>query len=113
MKFSKVRRTDYRPPPSAGASSPLERESQPRPRAAAWPKPSVDHERAGHDKAARELSSGTLLAAAKDLGGRKAHNQRDPESRWVTGRLAALAREIDKRGLNRNPAAITFSGPPK
>ncbi len=89
---------DFRPP-SAGGKSPLERTA--RPGAVAWPKPPLDRERASHDLAVAGFDAATLLAAARDLGGRRASNQRDPESRWVTGRLAALAREIDRRGLNR------------
>ena len=89
---------DFRPP-SAGGKSPVERSA--RPRAVAWPKPPLDRERASHDLAVAGLAAPTLLAAARDLGGRRASNQRDPESRWVTGRLAALAREMDRRGLNR------------
>lgn len=105
MKFRRPKSilTDYRAsrapgPPGAGASSPMERHSV-RPWAAACPKPNFNRDRAGHDKAAASLSDFTLLAAARDLGKRRV-TARDMESRWVGERLAALAREIDKRGLN-------------
>jgi len=81
--------------PSAGGTPPLERKA--RPGAAAW----QDPDRASHDKAVSTYSAPVLLAAAKDLGSRRAHNRRDPESRWITDRLAALARRIDHLGLNR------------
>ena len=89
--------TDFRPP-IAGGKPPLERDA--RPRAVACP-PRPTAERTGHDAAAAALSDWVLLAAARDLGSRGAASQRDPEARWVMGRLAALAREIDRRGLNR------------
>lgn len=88
---------DFRPP-SAGGKPPVERNA--RPRAVACQPGPVDRERADHDRAAAELSDHALLAAARDLGGRRNYSQRDPESRWVTGRLGALAREIDRRKLN-------------
>jgi hypothetical protein len=88
--------TDYRPP-IAGWKPPLERNA--RPVAVACPTRPAD--RTMHDAAVAELSDAVLLSAARDLGGRRAINQRDPEARWVLGRLGALAREIDRRRLNR------------
>lgn len=58
-----------------------------------------------HDKAVRQLSNATLLAAAKDLCSRKdlpAPNFRTDEGRetgWILGRRAALLREINRRKL--------------
>lgn len=93
--------TDFRPP-GAGLKPSLERAA--RPGAVAWENPSKAKERADHDTAAAALSDWVLLAAARDLGGRGGANQREAEGRWVLGRLAALAREIDRRGLNRRVA---------
>lgn len=89
--------TDYRPP-AAGRTSPVG-SGNAQPRAAAWQDPT----RASHDKAVATLSDSTVLAAAQDLGKRRATG-RDPESRWIADRLAALARCIDRRGLNRKSA---------
>ena len=104
IRFPKSKVTDFRPP-GAGKPSPLEGRKA-RPGAAAWPKSNAaaDRERAGHDISVRGLSDDTLIAAAKDLGKRRCYDQRDPEHRWTTGRLAALAREIDRRKLNRQTA---------
>lgn len=83
IRFSKVKRTDYRtgtiaPEPAAQA---MEAEKRP------------------HDEAARALSDHALKAAAADLGARHCHNRRDPEHRWVMDRLGALGREISRRGI--------------
>lgn len=52
-----------------------------------------------HDREARRLSDGTLQAAAADLCSRKVWDQKDPESRWVLARKAALLRELRRRNL--------------
>lgn len=52
-----------------------------------------------HDKAVSILSAATVIAAAKDLMGRCAHNRKDPEQRWTMERKAALRREIVRRNL--------------
>jgi hypothetical protein len=49
-----------------------------------------------HDKAVATLSQETLLAAAKDLGQRRAHDRKDPEQRWVMARKAALLRRLSR-----------------
>ena len=92
--------TDYRPP-GAGARSPLERDSQPRPRAAASPETCWDAkgrrdaaEAAQHDKWVATLSPATLQAVAKDLANRCPHDRRDPEQRWLMGRKAAVLRRL-------------------
>ncbi len=99
MKISKVRRTDYRPP-TAGNPPPLERHA--RPGAVAWEGYS-SKDTADHDKTVKPLSDTTLLAAARDLGQRRA-NRGNPEGRWILDRLVALAREIDHRKLNQKSA---------
>jgi hypothetical protein len=52
-----------------------------------------------HDKAVASLSVGAVLAAAKDLGKRRCWDYSNPEQRWCLGRLAALARRIDREKL--------------
>jgi hypothetical protein len=52
-----------------------------------------------HDRQARELSDGALVAAANDLLSRKVWDKRDPEQRWVLARRAALLREVNRRRL--------------
>jgi hypothetical protein len=54
-------------------------------------------EAAKHDRAVRDLSQEALLAAQADLSRRKA-DRSDQEGRWVIERLAALRREIQRRG---------------
>jgi hypothetical protein len=83
IRFSKVKRTDYRN--GTIADDPAAR--------------SMEAEKCPHDAAARELSDHALLAAAADLGRRRYHNRRDPEHRWGMDRLGALGREISRRGI--------------
>jgi len=52
-----------------------------------------------HDREARRLGNQTLIAAAEDLVARTVWSPKDPESRWILGRRAALLREIRRRGL--------------
>jgi hypothetical protein len=56
-------------------------------------------EAACHDKAVRPLGNLTLTAAAADLCHRRLWNRRDPESRWILSRRAALLRELIRRRL--------------
>lgn len=87
--------TDYRPP-IVGEKTPLERKA--RPGAAAcldpWDRAKAA-EAAAHDKNVVGHSVDTLLAMVTDLGRRKAWNPRDPEQRWVMGRIAAVHRRLD------------------
>lgn len=85
---AKVRRTDYRPQGNAGtAGTGLERSATAR-----------EAEAREHDRAVAILTPETLRAAAADLGRRRCWDYRDPEQRWCLGRLAALARRIDRDG---------------
>jgi hypothetical protein len=52
-----------------------------------------------HDRHAREMNDGTLVAAANDLMARRVWDKKDPEQRWVLARRAALLREIQRRRL--------------
>jgi cobalamin biosynthesis Mg chelatase CobN len=63
-----------------------------------------DPEMTDHDREARRLSDKTLIAAALDLNRRKVWDKKDPESRWVLGRRAALLREINRRRLTEKDA---------
>ena len=86
--LAKVRRTDFRQKQEAAkaaAWAPLERGQTAR-----------DVEAKAHDKAVATLAPETVLAAARDLGKRGCWDYRDPEHRWSLGRLAALARRIDR-----------------
>ena len=95
MKFSKVRKTDYRPP-SARQNPPLERDA--RPGAAAWDgmNASARIEAAKHDVMVAGMSRTILTAMAKDLGSRRCWNLKDPEHRWTMGRRAAVGRALSK-----------------
>ena len=96
MRFAKVKTTDYRPP-GAGKPSPLERNA--RPGAAARPT-GLDHwsrlekeMQAEHDKAVRNYSKETSFAALADLAHRPTTGK-DPETRWIRHRKAALQRKL-------------------
>lgn len=92
--LAKVRRTDYRKEAEAAkdaAWAPLERGQTAR-----------DVEAKAHDKAVATLAPETVLAAARDLGKRGCWDYRDPEHRWSLGRLAALARRIDRDRNSRH-----------
>ncbi len=91
MRISRVRRTDYRPP-GAGTPRPPERQAA-RPGAAASPDPEA-REAAEHDRNVAGLPPATVIAAARDLCARRVFNHRDPESRWILSRRAALLRRI-------------------
>jgi len=99
VRISRVRRTDYRPS-GAGASSPLEREFKPRPRAVASPdvwdrfNGDTQAEAAEHDKWVADLSIAVVEAIAADLGKLKAWNKRSYEHRWIMGRKAAVLRRL-------------------
>ncbi len=75
-------------------------DTKPRPRAAATPDSYANHASreakaaAEHDRAVSGCSPAALAAMAKDLGARHVHNLRDPESRWVLGRRAAVLRKL-------------------
>jgi hypothetical protein len=96
MRISKTRVTNYRP--DAGWNPPLERNA--RPGAVASPSRSDLYagrdakDAAEHDKAIDGLSWETLLAIARDLGARHAHDRRDHEHRWIMGRRAAVLRKL-------------------
>ena len=96
----KVVTTDFRPP-GAKRGFPLERETT-RPGAAASPDRfdlyagREAKDAAEHDKAIEGLGVETLLAIAKDLGARHAHDRRDHEHRWIMGRRAAVLRKLSK-----------------
>lgn len=100
-KFAKVRKTDYRAlPEAAGCNRALPGYGSPR------VKDGLDYladaktaDQQRHDKAVATLSVGAVLAAAKDLGRRRCWDYKDPEHRWSLGRLAALARRIDRERL--------------
>ena len=86
--LAKVRRTDYRKAKEAAAAAawaPLERGQTLR-----------ELDARAHDKAVATLAPETVLAAARDLGKRGCWDYREPEHRWILGRLAALARRIDR-----------------
>lgn len=99
---------DYRPP-TAKASSPLERPPA-RPGAAAWRESTVERDPAApvHDTYVRELPKGTLIAVAKDLAKVSVPGRPDwkteegQEQQWVLGRRAAALREINRRRLTPN-----------
>lgn len=102
VKFSKVRVTDNRP--GAGAKRPLERAAATRGGSVSG----LDHltliqqrEAAEHDRAIMGYGEDTLLAAAQDLGHRRAWNRKDNEHRWVMNRVAAILRVLDKKGAFR------------
>ena len=102
MRISKVKTTDFRkaPPPGAGASSPLEREYQPRPRAVASPdvwsrmNDAIQREKAEHDKNIAGMSIACHVAAFNDLRRRGASDRKDPVTRWEMSRKAAHLRAI-------------------
>jgi len=96
-----VRNTDFRPP-SAGAPSPLERDCQPRPRAAACPPLSE------HEKMLDGVSDGMIAGIIADAEKRNLRDQRDHELRWWSQRSSA-ARAIRRE----RKAAGTWTLPPK
>lgn len=97
IQLAKSRVTDYRP--TAAKTPPLERTA--RPVAVAWPdNTAANAEKAKHDLWVKNLSDTALLAAAIHIGSPTGYS-RDPEAIWKRNRLAALAREIDRRGLNK------------
>ena len=82
MKRPVTRITDYRPAPAATLTR----------------APDMDE----HDRQVRPMANQTLIAAAEDLCARKVWDKKDPETRWVLGRRAALLREIRRRGLTQH-----------
>ena len=70
IRFSKVRRTDYRPAPAA------------------------TREDAAHDKMAALFDVETLRRMETDLGGRRLQFSGSPENRWAAARLAAIRRRL-------------------
>lgn len=82
MKLSKVRITDHRPqafsPPATGLDH--------------WSRIETAMQ-AEHDKAIAGYSNETAFAALSDLG-RRTTTTKDPESRWIRHRRAALARKL-------------------
>lgn len=88
---------DYRPP-SAGANRTTGAPASAT-RGGSLPVLTRPNEADQHDREARRLPDQTLVAAAEDLNARKVWDQKDPETRWVLARRAALLREIRRRGL--------------
>lgn len=106
MRFSKVRITDYRPPPRAGGRSPLDGS---RSRTNGGSVSGLDHlterqrrEAAEHDRNVAGYSPEMVAAAFADLNERRAFDRKDPESRWIMARKAALGRlavSIREKGI--------------
>lgn len=88
---------DYRPP-SAGATRTTGAPAGAT-RGGSLPAFSRPNDADQHDNEARRLPDQTLVAAAEDLNARKVWDQKDPETRWVLARRAALLREIRRRRL--------------
>lgn len=86
MRISKVRITDHRPPPGAGADSPLERVA--RPGAAAW-------KDSAHDKWVAMFPEPQVRQMLADLEGRGKWGADGMENRWVQQRIAALKRRLE------------------
>ena len=112
MRIAKVRITSHRPP-GQGASQPLERTNA-RPGAEArpalrisQPSPGLDQwdrteaaMAAEHNRNVASYSRQTAQAALADIGPRAATGK-DPESRWIRHRRAALARKLHAPELIR------------
>ena len=95
MKISKVRTTDYRQTGAAARPQPMT---------------GLDHwsrieaaMQAEHDKAVAGYSRETAFAALSDIGTRPT-TAKDPETRWIRHRRAALARKLHAPELIRRSA---------
>ena len=90
MRMAKFKTTDFRPPPGAGAQSPLERQGATRGGSVA----TSDAEARNADAWAAGYSQKTLQAIASDLSADYAHDRRDPLQRWKMARKAAVLRRL-------------------
>jgi hypothetical protein len=107
-RFTKVRITDNRPPPRAGAISPVERTRATTGGSVAgmsgldYLTASQALEAAEHDKNLRDYTPALVAAAWEDLSRRRVHDKKDQEHRWVMARRAALGRlavSMRERGI--------------
>jgi hypothetical protein len=103
MRLAKVRTTNYRPPPTAGKPSPVERRPGATTGGSVSPMTGLDHldainrrESAEHERAIAGYDEDTLLAVAEDLGKRAVWDRKNPEHRWTMARKAAVLRRLDK-----------------
>lgn len=87
FRFSKVRITNHRPPPGAGAVSPVER-SKARPRAVA----SADSQ---HDKWVAMFQEPELRQMLADLEERRSRGGDWALNNWVERRVSALRRRLE------------------
>jgi hypothetical protein len=99
MKLAKVRTTNYRPP-AAGASSPLERRGATR-GGSVDGMDGLDHlwaaqtaEAANADAWVSGYDNDTLRGIARDLGGERVWDRKDPIQRWKMARKAAVLRRL-------------------
>lgn len=102
--------TDYRVP-RAGGKPPLERDSKPRPGAAASPdvwairEAKRAAESAEHDKWVSDLSPRACIGAALAINTRSVEGLPWMEKTWIQGRKAALRRRIAREGWTAATAA--------
>ena len=108
MKLAKSRITDFRPPPRAGAFSPVERRRGATTGGSVAAMTGLDHldaiarrEAMEHDRAVAGYSRDLLADVWDDLCRRPAYDRKNPEHRWILARKAAVGRAAMRmeRGL--------------